>query len=156
MDKIREALIDEAFGKWAHEPSTEEEEKILEKDDYDFSRVTFRAGYLVALFAPVASDALELVYAIWQIVTQGSGTYWVAREDEAAALIERFVAERERKAREEEREACAERAIAWLKEETHGIDASVANDNSGKFLRSLRERQIVGLRAAIKGAGNGN
>ena len=73
------------------------------------------AGYLVALFAPVASDALELVYAIWQIVTQGSGTYWVAREDEAAALIERFAAERERKAREEEREACAERAVAWQK-----------------------------------------
>ena len=71
-------------------------------------------------FAPVASDARELVYTIWQIVTQGSGTYWAAREDEAAAEIERYAAERERKAREEEEEPTCYGCVRYSRKgETH-------------------------------------
>ena len=143
MDKIREALEqyadkrnweygEHAVGRVWREPGSTTPEAY---DGWSLASAALKeAGK--ASSAPVPSDARELAYTIWQIVTQGSGTYWAAREPEAAALIERYAAEQERKAREEERERCIAH-IRWM-------------DNP---LDTEAERDVI---AAIKEAGNGN
>ena len=68
-----------------------------------------------ALSSPVADDARELEDRLLALLEMGDddGKYWACFRPGAAAIIERYAAERERKEREEEREACAERAVAW-------------------------------------------
>lgn len=77
--------------------------------------------------AEPGEDARELVYRIWQIVTQGDSTYWAAKEPEAAALIERYVAAQVAKAREEERERVENAIRSWiLRGQYGGVDALIA------------------------------
>lgn len=45
----------------------------------------------------------------------------------------------------------AERAVAWLTEQTGCIDPAIAATNSGKWLLRLREKQMAQLRAAVRG-----
>ncbi len=107
------------------------------RDDKDYMRVlddgwavldAFRKNAAEARLAEPEEDARALVYLAWQIVTSGeSAVYNVAKEPEAAAIIERYVAAQARKAREEEREACAERAVAWL-EKPYALSGNKALD----------------------------
>ena len=75
--------------------------------------------------------------------------YFDSHINDVAALIERFAAERERKAREEEREDCAGRAEAFYRRDCGGCGELC--DKAAKKCDHLK-----GLRAAIKEAGNGN
>ncbi|MBL8968250.1 MAG: hypothetical protein JNG85_14685 [Spirochaetaceae bacterium] len=87
--------------------------------------------------APVASDAQELAESALQIFNGPSNPrVWEDECSQLVALIERYAAERERKAREEERERCIAR-IRWM-------------DNP---LDPEDERDVI---AAIKESGNGN
>lgn len=102
MNKIREALEALVGGKKNGlfscdvEAGTEEE---LEVKIEDARERWARAE--AALSAPVASDARELARKLAEIDDSPHARYSDAYFTEAAALVERFVAERERKAREE-------------------------------------------------------
>ena len=102
MDKIREAL-----------------EGVLDCDRQGTGRpsrhvIDMVVEALALLSDPVASDARELAYQVWQIVTQGDSTYWSANEPEAAALIARYAADREQKAWENAVDKCADAVHAWI------------------------------------------
>ena len=129
MDKIREALEDDYKALVAATYVLREKTPALEWrkcpelsqiiDAGDNNRVA-----MALLSSPVASDAWELEERLLALLEMGDddGKRWACFKPEAAAEIERFTVERERKAREEEREAFAERAIAWLKQGRNARD----------------------------------
>lgn len=57
--------------------------------------------------------------------------------DEARKCITQIMASRERRAREEEREACAERAVAWF--DSYVIDTADVQYNSSALSAAIKE-----------------
>lgn len=123
MDKIREAL--EYAAEW-HSDCYYTQEKAKEA--------------LALISESKNSDAqdlaLELAYGIWEPNTlyEGARNAWLR---DAYAIIERCFAERERKARGEEREACAERAEKYI-DSTHYVDIEYGRDRYDVDLEDLR------------------
>lgn len=96
-------------------------------DDSAYSMKEIAREALALLSAPVASDAREQSREQVRWIrswtpdkdwpAKGAAVFRFDRTiNEAAERLERYVAERERKTREEEREACAERAIAYCRQ----------------------------------------
>ena len=149
MDKIREVIetLKKASGLAAYIEQASEDQGL--GVEVEACGIRGNLSYAIAaLSAPVASDARDAAenFREWFV----EWFTWPMMGDEKATtklaeFFERFAAERERKAREEEREACAERAVAWQKK--------LCEDDDWPCLTCT---ECVQLRAAIKEAGNGN
>lgn len=122
MDKIREALKALVEGKksglFSCDVEADTEEELEAKIEDARERWALAEA---ALSAPVASDAPELAESLWDLVHMAGGPMTEeCAMSEAAAEIERYAADRELKAREDEREACAERAEIFYRSDCGG------------------------------------
>lgn len=144
MDKIREAIMSEFVRTFDPTPNGQEVNGEWYAPKWGCDTLDQILENVAALFAPMASDARELAAKVrkHEFRATPDGTEIVGHvmtPEDAAAEIERFIAERERKAREEEREAC------WLR---FCRDWHIAYP-------ALGGEPPEWCRAAIKEAGNG-
>lgn len=121
MDKIREALelgksyvsqvLQDHDLKYDHHPATEADRAVIVEDVLCFDEA------LALLSAPVASDARDVALVLAHGLFEPSGEVRPVRDaflKRAAAEIERYAAERERKALEETVDKCIDAVHTWM------------------------------------------